>query len=337
MPDKKFPIDFIEITPTASTEILANGGYANPSSIVGLFSMIGGTMLNLNSTMSSDDVQALINLIKKDLGGNTLSLKFADGNYSLFSSAILIDGFFNGKIEISGNTEDEDIQTAHTDQAVSLPFGINFLNCDCSVKVYNLSIFVFDSVNTPGINALGGRLSIDISGCYFHSIGKTSGNNGVYVNGSNSSVKYSIFSGMNNGIYAINGAKVQCVGNESYATYPDYGIYLGSGSFYYKEGSVIEGLISDVYENGGVFVPVHSHVVDQFTLSSQDILDKYINLSHTPYSESEVDVSVAGAPVLINGVDFLVSLSPPTIYWTGTPIDGVLAEGDTVIIRYIYK
>lgn len=69
-----------------------------------------------------------------------------------------------------------------------------------------------------------------------------------------------------------------------------------------------------------------------FTLTSQDIFDKKITLSHIPANNSVFLIPDGGAPQRI-GIDFDV-VNSNEISWNGLRLDGFLEEGETIYITY---
>jgi hypothetical protein len=335
MASKIFPNDYLPITPTASTEVFANGGFTTPSGIIGLFSLTSDTVVNFNSSMTSAAAQALIDAILVDLGGHTLTFQFADGTYSSMVDRLTFSGFMNGTVEIVGNML-EDKSDRHTNQSVILPVGLDISDIRCVTRIYNLSIIAEDSMYYSCVTASGSSTPVYVSGCYFHASSKLNGNIGLFLLGVDASVSFCVFSGTTYGIMSSDGAKIQCYENDDYSTLPDYAITVGSGVIYYEGGMTITGAISDLVVNGGVVIPNHVHVAQTFTLTATDISNKYVELSNTPNPLSLVEVAVAGSFSLVSSNDFTVLLSPPRISWNGLTLDGVLSEGDTMIVRYVF-
>jgi hypothetical protein len=73
---------------------------------------------------------------------------------------------------------------------------------------------------------------------------------------------------------------------------------------------------------------------ETFILDSQNIIDKGLMLSLTPFDEDEVQLFPEGGPMQRNGIDFICS--GQTISWSGLGLDGVLEETDFVTIRYSF-
>ncbi len=76
------------------------------------------TTVNFDNSMSTAQIQALIDAQPKNLGGHTLTFQFADGTYSI-STVLTIKDFYSGDVLVTGN-QSEDENTKHTNQAVIL-------------------------------------------------------------------------------------------------------------------------------------------------------------------------------------------------------------------------
>ena len=77
------------------------------------------TSVNLDSSMSAADIQALINAQPRNLNGYTLTFQFADGTYTL-SAKLSFMNFCSGYLYIQGNTTEANANDKHTTQQVIL-------------------------------------------------------------------------------------------------------------------------------------------------------------------------------------------------------------------------
>jgi hypothetical protein len=344
MPFKIFPDDYSTYPVARDSEFLINGGLSTPADFASLFSLVDNTTINLNPSMDSATAQALIDAIVKDFGGHTLRVQFADGTYSSFSEPLTLTGFFNGSLEIVGNMS-EDKESPHSDQAVVVPYGLVIDGVVCPAYVFNLAISVPDTLGSNGIFNFGHMGSLEISGCYFYSSTRTNLITGINLARTSAAVKYSLFSGVTYGIYALDGTNLQCLDNDDFGTVPDYGVYVGGGVVYHESGTVITGAVGDIHEDGGIVVPVYipppappqTEQIDEFTLDATDISNKYVELTHEASSVASVQVSIVGAPPLFYGVDFDATLLPAKVSWGGYDIDGIVEEGDVMVVRYLYE
>jgi len=73
-------------------------------------------------------------------------------------------------------------------------------------------------------------------------------------------------------------------------------------------------------------------LIERKTLSTTDISNKYITLEIEPSEPEETKFDVVGGITQNYGDDFIVDGS--LVKWEGLFLDGVLEEGDTVIITY---
>lgn len=72
-------------------------------------------------------------------------------------------------------------------------------------------------------------------------------------------------------------------------------------------------------------------IVDHLTLTATDISNKYVSLSRTPSSPSEVALNAEGTPQ-IYGVDYTVTAK--RLRWDGYVLDGFLESGDLLRVTY---
>ena len=72
-----------------------------------------------------------------------------------------------------------------------------------------------------------------------------------------------------------------------------------------------------------------------FTISADDVTNKYITLPQAPYSASGVQMIIATGGEMMYGLDFQMDESvPERVTWAGMSLDGILATGDKGIIHY---
>jgi len=67
-----------------------------------------------------------------------------------------------------------------------------------------------------------------------------------------------------------------------------------------------------------------------YTLTSTDILNKYITISVAPTTPNKTQLEIAQAPQQAYGIDFTVAGTQVT--WSGLALDGILAAGDILTI-----
>lgn len=75
-----------------------------------------------------------------------------------------------------------------------------------------------------------------------------------------------------------------------------------------------------------------TYVVDEFTLSSTDITNKYVTLSSTPNFPAKAVLEVIGGPTQSYSADY--TISGTQLSWSGLFLDGVLEAGDQLIVQY---
>lgn len=75
-------------------------------------------------------------------------------------------------------------------------------------------------------------------------------------------------------------------------------------------------------------------VIDTIVLTALHISNKSVDMSRVPYSVQSVEVFVLNSAPLTYGIDYFVSLFPPTVSWNGSSLADVLSVGDTMVIQY---
>lgn len=84
---------------------------------------------------------------------------------------------------------------------------------------------------------------------------------------------------------------------------------------------------------GGPPIPADkTTAVDNFTLTAQDIVNKYITLNDTPTIPAETRLAVSGGTHAFYGTSFTVSGNQ--LSWSGLGLDGLLIAGDELVVRY---
>ena len=73
-------------------------------------------------------------------------------------------------------------------------------------------------------------------------------------------------------------------------------------------------------------------VQDDFTLTAQDISNKYVTLTRTPVTSTEVALNIVEGGSQEYGVDYIVS--GLQLIWNGYDLDGYLAENDQLRVVY---
>lgn len=85
------------------------------------------------------------------------------------------------------------------------------------------------------------------------------------------------------------------------------------------------------------FSEIGQSQVDRFTLSSTDISNKYITLSHTPRDANRVTLRIRGAGSQQYGDDYAMDGSiNDRLTWAGLDLDGQVSAGDKFTVRYDY-
>lgn len=75
-------------------------------------------------------------------------------------------------------------------------------------------------------------------------------------------------------------------------------------------------------------------VVEEFTLSAQNIIDKKVTLTYTPVNGNYVKLDVVSGCAQDNGADFSVNVATKEVSWSGLGLDTLLEAGDVLRISY---
>ncbi|MBI1936648.1 MAG: hypothetical protein HYS25_00845 [Ignavibacteriales bacterium] len=75
-------------------------------------------------------------------------------------------------------------------------------------------------------------------------------------------------------------------------------------------------------------------VVEEFTLTAQNITDKKVTMTYTPVNASYVKLDVVGGCAQDNGADFSVNTATKEVSWSGLGLDVLLEAGDVLRISY---
>ena len=135
--------------------------------------LLEDTVINIDSSMSAADINAIIENQPKNLNGHTLTFQFADGVYVL-DDTITFSYFYNGTLVIQGNPS-EDYNIAHTNQAVTIDtssasrVAFKLHQIHTKTYVYNFK-FVINNDGISGLDAYYCTGFIYVQGNYFKTL-----------------------------------------------------------------------------------------------------------------------------------------------------------------------
>jgi len=126
-------------------------------------------------------------------------------------------------------------------------------------------------------------------------------------------------------------------GSGSISTYPTFSAFPVSAA----NGALGLALDTDnlyafsTTSNSWVMIagPSTNYIVNVFTLTSTDILNKYVTLTATPVTPATTVLSVVGGPVQVYGNDYQI-IGGNQLNWSGLFLDGVLSSGDILIVQF---
>lgn len=232
------------VTPSAAPAAdyqLANKKYVDDKALT------TDTTVNLTSGMTAAQIQALIDAQPKNLGGKTLTFQFGDGTYNTsMTSALVFQYFYNGALNIYGNTSETDATALHTTQSVYLDFsagtsnGIEVNDCYCYVYVRNLKIWISDTASIHGIYMQRSPATM-IRYNYVLATGKTAANTAIRVAYGRCYCMANYVSNTQEGIKSSVGAVIHSNGNDDTGTAPNYGLTAIQGATVSKEGTQPSG------------------------------------------------------------------------------------------------
>jgi hypothetical protein len=211
--------------------------------------------VNFDNSMTTAEMQALIDAVPKNLNGNFVTFQFADGTYTM-TGTLYFRYFFSGGITIQGNTGDP--STLTTAQSVHLNAGSSsnhvidtWFNNVGVVTVRNLKITVNSTGGYVGLYAVR-------SGCpqrflYNYITGNgTSNGYGSIIDAASAYLESNYFSNINRAIETREGAIVSSNNNDDTGTQPNYGLTCKS-SVIMKNGTQPAGSTSnEITTTGGV-------------------------------------------------------------------------------------
>jgi hypothetical protein len=104
-------------------------------------------------------------------------------------------------------------------------------------------------------------------------------------------------------------------------------------------GEIVYDVDQDVFYGGddstmgGFLIGQNSgDIVERIELQEQDIFNKFVRLGDTPIISQNVIVTPEGGITQIYGIDY--SVSGDRLVWDGLGLEGVLEQGDILIIQY---
>lgn len=107
--------------------------------------------------------------------------------------------------------------------------------------------------------------------------------------------------------------------------------YLKKSDFDANDDNVIdEDALPPVYVGSGAAI-----ARDTWTLTAQNIADKYVALTYQP-DRKLLQLSIENGAPQNYGPDFLVTGDPRRLSWDSLGLDGILAAGDKLLLEYTY-
>jgi len=213
--------------------------------------------VNLDNSMSTSEILALVNDQPRNLNGYTLTFQFADGTYNL-SNTLDFRGFHGGTLYIHGNTSETDATVKHTTQQVHLNGAsvdgnvIFVFSCQSYIQIRNLKVTVKDYNNAGGI-VVQGCCQIFIQYNYVVGSGKSNARAAIRVDTSIGGVYSNYVSNIPYGI-DCNFGKIYSYDNDDTGTQPNYGLLAGSGATIGKGSTQPTGSISNETTGNGAVI-----------------------------------------------------------------------------------
>jgi hypothetical protein len=248
--------DLVEIS-----EDLGGGSYASKkmqlSNLATVDKLSANTTVNFTSSQTAAQIQASIDAQPKNLNGYTLTFQFGDGTYTLNNKLDFLS-FFNGTLNIYGNTTETNNSTLHTTQLVILnsssgsSHGLFVYGCHCkNILIRNFNILVADGANLSCIYAASCS-DTHINYNYVRAVGKTSVPMGINVSAGNAAASSNYISNVERGIHIDRGIMLSAT-NDDTSTAPNYGLMATGGGVIGKAGTQPAGSVgAEITTNGGV-------------------------------------------------------------------------------------
>lgn len=89
----------------------------------------------------------------------------------------------------------------------------------------------------------------------------------------------------------------------------------------------------NIAKTGGVIKLNDTSFSETLTVTAANMITKTITVSKAVQYPSRTKIFPQGGPTQIYAVDFTV-ISPSTIIWGGMGLDGIIEEGDSLVIEY---
>jgi hypothetical protein len=249
---KRILLFFVLLSTILSAQDTLNYTAAQIDSRLTSTGLTADTTLNFTTSMSATEIMAEINGIPKNLGAYTLTLQWADGNYS-FAEKILIEGYYNGIIENVGNASDNSNSTT---KSVNIDFshsgfGFHFFNCFALINTRYMKISF-----TSGIGYLVEKSYYTyVDYCYIVGDDNTT-TTGIQLATSNfGRVTRSTIGLCNYGVFGVTGGMIWTKDNVSGAgaNSPVYGVVVSDACTIVKTGTDITGTTADnLVADGGL-------------------------------------------------------------------------------------
>lgn len=192
--------------------------------------------VNLTASMTTAQIQALIDAQPKNLGGRTLTFQFADGTYAT-TAALSFANFYSGTLALQGNMSEP--TTNHTNQAVIIDSsGTTLINTieiqrcvAAKVSITNIATKVNTSVGPGagsfldiGIYTNECPAFIQIMGCYSRGTSVTYGYAFMFKHCSVIDIQECWLATVADGIAGFGTANIHSTLNQSVVgAYPNYG------------------------------------------------------------------------------------------------------------------
>lgn len=222
--------------------------------VVNINPLTSDEQIDFDNSMTTAEMNSWLVCAPKDLGGNTLTVQFAAGSYTLTTSLDVI-GFGNGVLNLSGDTS---ISSQSTAQNVILTgaSSINTLKldaCTANVVVSGFKIiFTSSSANTEGAVNLQGCIYVTIQYCYL--IGTNVYGQNLYCKAGLVFAQSNYFTYGRLGISSVFGSNITSFVNSSTGTMPVYGMSAQSGGVVAKNGATqpTGSTANELTSSGGV-------------------------------------------------------------------------------------
>jgi hypothetical protein len=217
--------------------------------------LLADTVVNLTASMTTGEIQTIINTLPKNLNGKGIVFQFADGTYNLTTS-LVFSGYYAGYIWVVGDLSEG--STNYTTQSVifdgstieTSPISVRM--CWSQVLISNIAVKHKTTSHGILINQVS---NVIIRYCYILGVGAKQGGIGnLFFSYCLGISERNSLSNSGNGVYAAGISTVNSINNFSVGTAPNYGLVTVQASTIAKDGTQPTGTLAAESNSAGCVI-----------------------------------------------------------------------------------